>query len=356
MPMFHRLLLPAAALTLGAVALPLQAQQPSPGGMPPPPPSGGGMGAPGSAPAQPSPDEVVVTVEGTEITHGQLMGQMQQTMMQLSQRMPPEQLQQMAGRIYQDTQNSAIAEVLLAKEARDRDIEVDDEKVEAQVEQARKSLPEDMSLEDALAQQSMTMDEWKETMRDQMRIEKLVEDIVADVEEASDEEVTSFYEENKEQFRTPGNVTASHILLGFEEEDTDEQKADKKAKLESIKQELDEGADFAEMAKEHSTGPSGPRGGELGSFSQGQMVPPFEKAAFAMEPGDISDVVETQFGYHLIQVTDKQEEGIQALEDVRPQLTNYLTNQKKQEKLMAHIEKLREDADITIHNQGNGTP
>lgn len=350
----HRLILPAAALAIGASTPSLLAQQGSPNGMPPPPPAPpGGMGGPGNAPAQPSPDEVVVTVEGTEITHGQLMGQVQQTMMRLSQQMPPQQLQQMAGRIYQEAQNSAIAQVLLAKAAEKKDIQVDEAKVDAQIEQARGSLPEGMSLEDALSQRSMTLDGWKERLRDQMRIEEFVDGIVADVEEATEEEMAEFYEENKEQFRTPASITASHILLSFEEGDTDEQKADKKAKLESLKVELEDGADFAELAKEHSTGPSGPKGGELGTFSKGQMVPPFEEAAFALNPGDISDVVETRFGYHLIKVADKQDEGVQTLEDVRERLADYLTNQKKQGKVMAYIEELREDADITLHNQAN---
>jgi peptidyl-prolyl cis-trans isomerase C len=298
--------------------------------------------------AQPSAEDVVVTVNGTEITHGKIMQLVQRTMMQLSQRVPPQQLQQMAERIYEDSRERSIADLLLRQAASEQGVTIADADVDAQVEQASAGLPEEMTLEDALSRQNMTLDSFKSELRQNMQIEKLLDQLVMDVPEATEEEVNAFYNDNPDQFRTPGSVTASHILFSFEDGDTDEQKAEKKAKLEKIHQELVDGADFATLAKEHSGCPSGQQGGNLGTFSRGQMVPPFEEAAFSMEQGDLSNVVETRFGYHLIKVTGKQEEGMQNLEEVRPQLTDFLSNQKKQDKVMEYIAGLRENADIVM--------
>jgi peptidyl-prolyl cis-trans isomerase C len=254
----------------------------------------------------------------------------------------------MAGRIYEDSRERSIADLLLRQAASEQGVTIADADVDAQVEQASAGLPEEMTLEDALSRQNMTLDSFKSELRQNMQIEKLLDQLVMDVPEATEEEVNAFYNDNPDQFRTPGSVTASHILLSFEDGDTDEQKAEKKAKLEKIHQELVDGADFATLAKEHSGCPSGQQGGNLGTFSRGQMVPPFEEAAFSMEPGDLSNVVETRFGYHLIKVTGKQEEGMQNLEEVRPQLTDFLSNQKKQDKVMEYIAGLRENADIVM--------
>ncbi|MCA1939926.1 MAG: peptidyl-prolyl cis-trans isomerase [Caenispirillum bisanense] len=105
---------------------------------------------------------------------------------------------------------------------------------------------------------------------------------------------------------SPSQVRASHILLmyaGSMRSSASRSKDDAKTLIESLKGEIDGGADFAELARKHSDCPSGQEGGDLGAFPRGAMVPEFEKAAFALEPGQTSDVVETAFGYHLIQRT-----------------------------------------------------
>jgi peptidyl-prolyl cis-trans isomerase C len=331
------------ALLCGATAF-AQDEMPPP---PPPPPAS----QQSASPAMPDPSKVVITVEGEDITQGQLMQMMQQAMMQYSQQVPQQQLQQMAGRIYQDVQNRAIADILLKKEADASGVEVPDEKINEQIERAKGGLPEGMTLENALEQSGMTLEGWKADMKEQMKMQVLIEKAVANVPPVTNEDIKAFYDGNPEMFKNPESVTASHILIKSVPEDTDEQKAAKIKSLEDIKAKIVAGADFAEMAKEHSEGPSNVQGGSLGTFRRGQMVPPFDQAVFSMKPGELSDIVETQFGYHLIKVTDKSEAGVQALDDIKDQLSAYLDNQKKQEAVMAYIGGLREKADITFHNE-----
>ena len=129
---------------------------------------------------------------------------------------------------------------------------------------------------------------------------------------------------------------ASHILLETED------KARELLKL------LDEGADFATLAQEHSTGPSGPRGGDLGWFGKGQMVPDFENAVLSLTPGTYAGPVQTQFGYHLILLTDRRVMARPSLEEVRGELEVELQN----DAVETHLRALMDDADITLSSDG----
>ncbi|NRK74193.1 foldase, partial [Salmonella enterica subsp. enterica serovar Typhi] len=138
--------------------------------------------------------------------------------------------------------------------------------------------------------------------------------------EITDDEIKTYFEDNKESLDTPEQVEASHILV--EDEET----------AKEVKKKLDEGGDFAELAKEYSTDTQTKEsGGELGYFSSGQMVEEFDKAAFAMDVDEISDPVKTDYGYHIIKVTGKQEAKEATLEESKDQIKETLLDQKVQE-------------------------
>jgi peptidyl-prolyl cis-trans isomerase C len=296
-----------------------------------------------------SPEEVVVTVDGEKITHGEIMQGVQMNLMQMSKRVPPQQLSQMTGQIYQNVTDTLIANILLTKAAEKSSLTVNDEELAKEIATIEANAPEGTSLKNALAENKIDMDEWKADLRKQMLVRKLVEEKTADIAEATATEIAKFYEENVDSFKVPENVTASHILLAFTPEDTDATKAQKKQDIEKIRADLLAGGDFAAVAGEKSDCPSKARGGDLGTFARGQMVPEFEAAAFAQEIGAISDVVETQFGYHLIKTTEHQQSGIRPLAEVKDQLQDYLTGKKKQEALLAYIEELKGKASIETH-------
>lgn len=296
-----------------------------------------------------APEDVVITVDGKEITHGEIMQAVQMRMMQLSRQVPPQQLSQMYGEVYQTMTETLIANLLLSNAAATSSLAISDEDLTAEIDRIQTEAPEGQSLEEALAENDVDFSEWKENLRTQMLVGKLVEEKTANTDEATLAEVTEFYQENLDSFKTPETVSASHILLSFTEEDTDETKAAKKEELLKIRDEIIAGAIFTEMAAEHSACPSSENGGSLGTFGRGQMVPAFEAVAFDAEIDVVSEIVETQFGYHLIVVTDKQSEGVRSLNEVKDQLQGYLTGQKKQEALVTYIDELKEAADIITH-------
>ena len=152
-------------------------------------------------------------------------------------------------------------------------------------------------------------------------------------EQVTDEAIQTAYDAYVDDTASREQVTASHILVETEEE------------ARAIIEQLNDGADFAALAKEKSTGPSGPNGGELGSFGRGQMVPAFETAAFSMPAGSYSETpVQTQFGWHVIKVDDRGIEDAPSLEDMRDQLVANLSRQS----FSRIVEELRVGATIEV--------
>ena len=151
---------------------------------------------------------------------------------------------------------------------------------------------------------------------------------LAKAQVVTDDEVKAYYEAHTDEFSRPEQVRASHILIKLDEKADDKAVADARAKLLKVKARLAKGADFAEMAKKYSEGPSNVRGGELGWFSRGMMVPPFEEAAFDQEPGTVSDPVRTRFGWHLIKVEERREAGTEALDEVATDIKSQLAEEK----------------------------
>lgn len=155
-------------------------------------------------------------------------------------------------------------------------------------------------------------------------------------EEATEEEVLNFYNEYKDNFQKPESVVASHILV------------DNEVKANEIIEEIEKGLSFEEAAKKYSSCPSKESGGNLGEFSRGQMVPEFEEKAFSMEEGTISEPVKTQFGYHIIKLTNKNEASQSTLEEVRDELYNQIVLMKQQRKYMDKINHLKGKYEVQI--------
>lgn len=305
-------------------------------------------------PLQPNPlalnaTDVVVTVNGENITHGEIMQGVQMNMMQMSRQVPKQKLAQMTGQIYKNVTDTLVANVLLTQAAEKSSLTVNDDELAKEISNIESNAPAGSSLTNALAKNNINFDDWKKDLRKQLLVRKLVDEKTADIAEATATEIATFYQDNTDSFKVPENVTASHILVAFTPEDTDATKAQKKKKIEKIRAELLAGGDFAEIASKESDGPSKKQGGSLGTFTRGQMVPEFDKAAFAQDVGAIGDVIETQFGYHIIKVTDHKQARVRPLSEVKDQLQQYLTGQKKQKALLAYIDKLKAKANIKKH-------
>ena len=190
--------------------------------------------------------------------------------------------------------NQTVEAIVVSQEVEKQKIPVNDEDLNIIVNRVRSQYSEE-GFDLRLQQQRLTFDQFKEQLAQNLVTNELFAQNVEELR-ISEEEVVQFYENNKEQLKSPEMVRASHILL------------ESSVKADQVLSLVKGGADFAEMAKEHSTGPSAQVGGDLDFFSRGMLLPEFEGAAFNLSVGQISQVVQTDAGYHIIKVTDKRAE------------------------------------------------
>ncbi len=242
-----------------------------------------------------------------------------------------------------------IAQELLWQEAQERNMVASDEETQDILEQLRAQAASESAFETTLREGGFADEAaFAEDLKKRLSVQKLVSAEIAPTIEVSDEEVHEFYTANAERFVQPEEVHARHILIKVPEDADEATRQAARERIDAIHAEAKSGANFAELAKQRSEGPSAPQGGDLGFFGRGRMVKPFEEAAFALEPGAVSNPVETQFGYHVIKVEARRGGDTIPEEALAGRIQAHLMRQKMQEAVAAHAETLREGAEVTL--------
>jgi len=225
------------------------------------------------------------------------------------------------------------------------------------IEEITTSQKEPLTIEEfkkKMAEYGQSFDEVKTEIREGLARNKFMEAQWAGKINVTEEEAQKYYNENPRQFETPEQVRVSHILIKPElidpkvdpNADPNEAKAIARTKTEDLLKQLKDGADFAELAKSHSSCPSAPKGGDLGLFPRGQTTPAFENAAFELEIGQISGVVETEYGYHIIKATEHKDASTTSFEQAKDDIIKQLTQTKQSEIAEEYIASLRVAANI----------
>ena len=245
--------------------------------------------------------------------------------------------------------NSLVGFKLISQEALTREVDVPDAELDEQLDVFKQHFGAPQEFEKALADQQMTLEQFKEQTRSEIRMAKIMEVEVEAHVSVQPADIADFYQKNPEQFAQPEGVRASHILITVDGDADADTKEQARTHAADILKQLRAGGDFADLAREHSQDPgNAATGGDLGFFGRGQMVGAFERSAFALEPGQISDLVETPFGFHIIKVDEKEAGKTLALEDVRPQLEEFLKQRQRQEKTQAFVDSLKTRGTIEI--------
>jgi peptidyl-prolyl cis-trans isomerase C len=252
--------------------------------------------------------------------------------------------------------DNLITKELLYEASQKAQIKVEDSEVDKNLQQEISKFPNKEAFDSVLKRENITEDELKSAIRYGIAIQTYVEDMYVSKTSVLDEELKTYYDSNPALFKHPEMVKASHILIKLDPQADEAQKIEARKKIDDIAKKLTAGEDFAELAKNYSECPSSANGGDLGSFRRGQMVQAFEDAAFSMNPGEISPVVETHFGFHIIKVSEKQPEGTFPFEEVKPQIQQVLTREKVQKLLEKDIENLKSKADIETFPSTNEKP
>jgi peptidyl-prolyl cis-trans isomerase C len=261
---------------------------------------------------------------------------------QRGQQVPEAQMGMMKNQVLE----SLIDRELLFQETKKKGIKIDPTDVADEFQKIKQRYDKPGEFEQLLSNMGLAESDVQRQIERGMAIQQLIDKEVRAKITMGDEEVKSYYEANPQLFQQPEQVKASHILIKVNADAPQEEKDKARKKIESVQKKAKKGEDFATLAKTYSEGPSGPNGGDLGYFRRGQMVKPFEDAAFNLNPNETSDIVETQFGYHLIKVVDKKPAQTVAYADVKEQLSEHLKKQRIDSEASAYIQNLRSGAKI----------
>jgi peptidyl-prolyl cis-trans isomerase C len=234
---------------------------------------------------------------------------------------------------------------LLYQESKKEGIQVDEKILTERYENFKKQAsPEQFN--EYLKQLKLSEAGIKDKFKTGLAVQQFVEKKFGQKALVSDQESKAFYDSNPGLFKIPEQVHASHILIKVAPKADAAQKTAARKKIEDIQKQLKNGDDFSELAKKVSDCPSSAKGGDLGYFRRGQMVKPFEDVAFSLKPGDVSGIVETDFGFHIIKVLDKKPETTLAYEQVKDRLAAKLKNDKIQKATDSYVDQLKKDAKI----------
>lgn len=240
-----------------------------------------------------------------------------------------------------------IRRVLLDAEIRQAKIVISDEEVSSQIEKMASA--QGMSVAaflEAIKRQGRTQEDIKREIRAGLARNQFMAAQWEGKINVTEEDARKYYDENSEEFKVPELVRASHILITPEVIGDPNSMAKAKTKIEGLLAEIKNGADFAELARAHSSCPSAPSGGDLDFFPRGKTTPPFEKTAFELKVGEISDVVETDYGFHIIKVTDRKDPSTISFEQAKERIIQNLTEEKQIEFANEYLEKLKAEAEI----------
>ena len=316
--------------------------------------------APAEAPQiTPSAEKLVVTVNGTKIIETQLEKRVDELFRQYgadkAAKLPPAFAVQLRKQIRPRALETLIIEQLIGEKIREAKIEVTDDDITEHIKEVASSQDPPLSVDDFKARaaaQGVNFDdpELRQQIRQGLGFQKLLQVQYGNLPPVAEAEARKYYDENQADFDVPEQVRASHILISTDTADPNADPnvvaAQAKAKAEDLLKQIKDGADFAELAIDNSSCPSASKGGDLGLFARGTMVEPFEKVAFTMKPGEISDVVETRFGYHIIKVIDHKDPSRTSFEEAKGGIIENLTQQKKAAASQGYIESLKSKASI----------
>ena len=251
------------------------------------------------------------------------------------------------GNLQKQAVDNLIEQKLILQTATARGFAPAEAELIAALDQVKAQFPNEEALNNLLTQEGMTLDQFTKGFRADMTIRYFVEKAYLDSIVISDEEAKTFYEANPQDFTSPPQVSARHILIRTQPNGSPAADQLAKTRAEGVLTRAKAGEDFIELTKATSEDETTKdNGGDLGYFASGMMVPEFDRMVFSLEVGGISELVKTQFGYHIIKVEDKRPAGPMELTQVSPQIKDMLRHQQAGDRVTALVEKLKTEVEI----------
>ncbi|MCD6352630.1 MAG: peptidylprolyl isomerase [Proteobacteria bacterium] len=287
----------------------------------------------------------VAVVNGTEISRSDFDREITGIQQQYSKMKRPINDSQLS-KIKKDILERLINHELLYQESQKSGIKVEKAAVDNQFKKFKEQVSKEGGFADWLTQMKLTENEVLSQFEQGLSIQQFIDKQFGEKVTITDEKARLFYDGHPEFFKQPSKIKASHILIKVDPKADETKKAEARKQIEKIQKRLQQGDDFATLAKEFSQCPSSANGGDLGYFNRGQMVKPFEEAASNLKPGELSGIVETTFGYHLIKVYDKKPEAVTAFGDIKDKLKQHLKQKEIEKEVKLYVEDLKKKAKI----------
>lgn len=296
-------------------------------------------------PKEAGPKDVAVSVDGITLKKNELNKSIKAKMNLYKDKIPADKKKEIQDGVKKQLVEEFVLRTVLTNEVNSKKIIATEKEIQAAINQIKANIPPDKKVEDFLKENNIR----REDLALGIKIRKLVEMEAGKKAKPSQKEISKFFTDNKDKFTTQETVHVRHILVTIDAKDDEKTKAEKKAKIENLRKQVVEGADFAEIAKNNSDCPSKENGGDLGEIKKGQTVKLFEDAAFSQELNKIGPVVTTEFGHHIIQVLGRTPGKTVNLEEVKDKIALYLEQQKQAEIFSQLTAKLRKNAVIMYY-------
>jgi peptidyl-prolyl cis-trans isomerase C len=284
---------------------------------------------------------VVARVNGQDVPKRDFDRLIKQMEMQAGQPVPANRRDE----VYRAILDQLVTYTALVHEARARKIEVTPAEAkqvsDAKIAELRQQIPDPKAFNKALAERNMTLERLRADIRNDIAVNKMMAAEMVNTPAVTDAEVREFYDKNPNEF---SGLRASHILIRPTGSDADAKK-NARAQAEDVVKQAKAGADFGELARKYSADGSAQQGGDLGFFTRSRMVPEFSKAAFALKPGEISDVVETQFGYHVIKSVERKDVPF---EEASEKIRGFLASKHRDERQQAFVADVKKKSKIEV--------
>jgi peptidyl-prolyl cis-trans isomerase C len=285
---------------------------------------------------------IAISVDGNVLTKEELERKTKEAMQLLKGKYPEEKRSEVYEGIKKKIMDDFVVRTLLVTEVNQKKIAVTEKEIQNELARIKANLPPGKEVNDFLKENRIS----REDLALGIKIRKLVEKEAGKSIKPTEKEINQFYAENKDKFIQEESVHVRHILTTIDPKDDEKTKAEKKAKMETLRKQIIEGADFAEIAKKHSDCPSKEGGGDLGDIKKGQTVKPFEDAAFSQEVNAIGPVITTEYGYHIIQVLGKNPSKVTKLDEVRDKIAMHLEQNKHRDAFGKLMDRLQKNAVI----------
>ena len=279
-------------------------------------------------------DEVLATVDGAAITLSEYESALEKLKAQLpkGETLDPQGIKS----VKMNLLNQLVEKKLLMSEAAKLGVTVSETEINEQIKKIMGEYPTTDTFKTRLKEQNIDLESWKKEIEYQIMLDKLVKTVAGTDISVELQEIEKYYKEHQEQYNSPTRVRALQIMTETQEQ------------AQTILDEIKGGGDFSELAKTYSVSPDSEKGGDLGYFSEDEMPPAFS-VVFSMKPGQLSEVVKSDYGFHVFKVIDRKEAKVLTLDEARPEIEEKLKRIETEKRYGAWFEKVRKTKKIEVN-------